>query len=171
MNFLDKIARFWELQGSSLKIPVVDKKALDLYTLHKLVEEDGNTLWNMLACLDKIKMTAFSGGMDDITRERRWTTLACKMGLKTANNKGIGGILRTHYERIVHPYVIFQSGKNLKRMNESNGKIKVEKEDDKDYVPHHIPSRMAVKPPSTGKNVSSHFQIIPDCIELTNVIV
>jgi len=76
------------------------------------------------------------------------------MGLKTANNKGIGGILRTHYERIVHPYVIFQTGKNLKRMNAGNGKIKVEKEDDRDrdYVPHHIPSRMAVKPPLAGKD-------------------
>ena len=41
LNFLDKIARFWELQGSSLKIPVVDKKALDLYTLHKLVQNEG----------------------------------------------------------------------------------------------------------------------------------
>lgn len=41
LNFLDQIARFWELQGSSLKIPVVDKKALDLYTLHRLVQEEG----------------------------------------------------------------------------------------------------------------------------------
>jgi len=41
LNFLDKIARFWELQGSSLKIPVVDKKALDLYTLHNLVMAEG----------------------------------------------------------------------------------------------------------------------------------
>jgi hypothetical protein len=39
---LDKIARFWELQGSSLRIPVVDKKALDLYTLHKLVQDEGS---------------------------------------------------------------------------------------------------------------------------------
>ena len=91
--------------------------------------------------------------MDEVTRERRWTTLAGKMGLKTANNKGIGGILRTHYERIVHPYATFQAGKNSKRLSVGNGKIKVEKEDDRDrdYVPHHIPSRMAVKPPPPSK--------------------
>ena len=137
---MDKIARFWELQGSSLKIPVVDKKALDLYTLHKLVVEDG--------------------GMEVITRERRWTTIATRMGLKTANNKGIGGILRTHYERIVHPYVTFQLGKDAAKRkaagsakDEQGTSIKVEVEDvkDKDYVPHHIQSRMAVKPPAPSK--------------------
>lgn len=94
------------------------------------------------------------GGMELITKERRWTTLATKMGLKTANNKGIGGILRTHYERVVHPYVIFETGKNTKKMNVGNGKVKIEDEHkDKDYVPHHIPSRMAVKPPPPSKSI------------------
>ena len=89
--------------------------------------------------------------MEAITRERRWTTIATKMGLKSTNNKGIGGILKTHYERIVHPYMVFQSGKNSRKMNV--GKVKEEKEEvnDKDYVPHHIPSRMAVKPPLPSK--------------------
>ena len=92
------------------------------------------------------------GGMELITKERRWTTLATKMGLKTANNKGIGGILRTHYERVVYPYVIFETGKNTKKVNVGNGKVKAEDEDrDKDYVPHHILSRMAVKPPTPSK--------------------
>ena len=98
--------------------------------------------------------------MELITRERRWTTLATKMGLKTANNKGIGGILKTHYERIVHPYVIFQTGKNTKKdkVDVANGKIKTEAEDkDKDYVPHHILSRMAVKPPPQSITHSHPF--------------
>lgn len=41
LNFLDQIAKFWELQGSSLKIPMVEKRALDLYTLHRLVHTEG----------------------------------------------------------------------------------------------------------------------------------
>lgn len=41
LNFLDQIAKFWELQGSSLKIPMVERKALDLYTLHRIVQEEG----------------------------------------------------------------------------------------------------------------------------------
>lgn len=41
LNFLDQIAKFWELQGSSLKIPLVERKALDLYSLHKIVTDEG----------------------------------------------------------------------------------------------------------------------------------
>lgn len=37
LNFLDQISKFWELQGTSLRIPVFGHKALDLYTLHELV--------------------------------------------------------------------------------------------------------------------------------------
>ena len=41
LNFLDQIAKFWELQGSSLKIPLVERKALDLYSLHRIVTDEG----------------------------------------------------------------------------------------------------------------------------------
>lgn len=86
--------------------------------------------------------------MEAVTRERKWTTMAHKMGFKNPNHKGVGGILRNHYERVVHPYDIFRLGKNDRKVNVANGKVKVEDEDkDRDYVPHHIPSRMAVKPP------------------------
>ena len=77
-----QIARFWELQGSSLKIQVVDKKALNLFCLHKIVVEEG--------------------GMDHVTRESHWTVIATRMGLKSIHNKRIGGILRNHYERATH---------------------------------------------------------------------
>ena len=43
LNFLDQIAKFWELQGSCLKIPLVEKRALDLYTLHKIVQDEGGS--------------------------------------------------------------------------------------------------------------------------------
>lgn len=45
LNFLDQIVKFWELQGSSLKIPTVERKPLDLYSLHKIVKEAGNVLF------------------------------------------------------------------------------------------------------------------------------
>nr|CAD7392932.1 unnamed protein product [Timema cristinae] len=41
LNFLDQIAKFWELQGSTLKIPMVERRALDLYSLHKIILEEG----------------------------------------------------------------------------------------------------------------------------------
>lgn len=36
LNFLDQIAKFWELQGCKLKIPQVERKILDLYQLNKV---------------------------------------------------------------------------------------------------------------------------------------
>lgn len=48
LNFLDQIAKFWELQGSSLKIPLVERKALDLYSLHKIVTDEGKLYLHIL---------------------------------------------------------------------------------------------------------------------------
>lgn len=36
LNFLDQIAKFWDLQGCTLKIPHVERKILDLYKLNKV---------------------------------------------------------------------------------------------------------------------------------------
>uniref|UniRef100_A0A4W5L229 [histone H3]-trimethyl-L-lysine(4) demethylase n=1 Tax=Hucho hucho TaxID=62062 RepID=A0A4W5L229_9TELE len=91
LNFLDQIAKFWELQGCTLKIPHVERKNLDLYQLNKLVNDDG--------------------GFDAVCRERRWSKIALKMGF--APGKAIGSHLRSHYERILYPYNLFQTGANL----------------------------------------------------------
>uniref|UniRef100_A0A8C3SM10 ARID domain-containing protein n=1 Tax=Chelydra serpentina TaxID=8475 RepID=A0A8C3SM10_CHESE len=39
LNYLDQIAKFWEIQGSSLKIPNVERRILDLYSLSKVGRE------------------------------------------------------------------------------------------------------------------------------------
>ncbi|XP_025835612.1 lysine-specific demethylase lid isoform X1 [Agrilus planipennis] len=126
LNFLDQIAKFWELQGSSLKIPMVEKRALDLYTLHSLVQSEG--------------------GSETVTKERKWSRIAIRMGYP--QGKGIGTILKSHYERLLYPFDVFKEGKSLKNIKmdpESNetGDVKT----DKDYKPHGIVGRMAVKPP------------------------
>ena len=36
LNYLDQIAKFWEIQGSSLKIPNVERRIMDLYSLSKV---------------------------------------------------------------------------------------------------------------------------------------
>lgn len=36
LNFLDQIAKFWELQGSKVRFPHVERKVLDLYQLSKV---------------------------------------------------------------------------------------------------------------------------------------
>uniref|UniRef100_A0A671V5H4 [histone H3]-trimethyl-L-lysine(4) demethylase n=1 Tax=Sparus aurata TaxID=8175 RepID=A0A671V5H4_SPAAU len=91
LNFLDQIAKFWDLQGCPLKIPHVERKILDLYKLNKLVADDG--------------------GFDYVCRDRRWTKIALQMGF--APGKAVGSHLRGHYEKILYPYNLFQSGANL----------------------------------------------------------
>lgn len=36
LNYLDRIAKFWEVQASSLKIPNVERRILDLFGLSKV---------------------------------------------------------------------------------------------------------------------------------------
>ncbi|XP_061760007.1 lysine-specific demethylase 5B-B isoform X2 [Nerophis ophidion] len=91
LNFLDQIAKFWDLQGCALKIPHVDRKILDLYQLNRLVAEEG--------------------GFDIVCQDRRWTKIAIKMGF--APGKAVGSHLRGHYEKTLYPYNLFQSGANL----------------------------------------------------------
>ncbi|XP_042347127.1 lysine-specific demethylase 5B-B isoform X2 [Plectropomus leopardus] len=91
LNFLDQIAKFWDLQGVALKIPHVERKILDLYKLNKLVADEG--------------------GFDIVCRDRRWTKIALQMGF--APGKAVGSHLRGHYEKTLYPYNLFQSGANL----------------------------------------------------------
>ncbi|XP_017265109.1 lysine-specific demethylase 5B-B isoform X2 [Kryptolebias marmoratus] len=91
LNFLDQIAKFWDLQGCTLKIPHVERKILDLYKLNKLVADEG--------------------GFDIVCQDRRWTKIALQMGFTPG--KAVGSHLRGHYERILYPYNLFQSGANL----------------------------------------------------------
>uniref|UniRef100_A0A4W5NRY7 [histone H3]-trimethyl-L-lysine(4) demethylase n=1 Tax=Hucho hucho TaxID=62062 RepID=A0A4W5NRY7_9TELE len=120
LNFLDQIAKFWELQGCTLKIPHVERKILDLYQLNKLVNDEG--------------------GFDAVCRERRWSKIALKMGF--APGKAIGSHLRSHYERILYPYNLFQTGANLLPTLTNDTK-------DTDYIPHDLPQRQSVQPLET----------------------
>uniref|UniRef100_A0A8C1W9C4 [histone H3]-trimethyl-L-lysine(4) demethylase n=1 Tax=Cyprinus carpio TaxID=7962 RepID=A0A8C1W9C4_CYPCA len=115
LNFLDQIAKFWELQGCKLKIPHVERKILDLYHLNKLVAEEG--------------------GFDLVCRERRWTKIAMTMGF--APGKAVGSHLRAHYERVLYPYNLFHSGTNLLvSVDDVN--------EDKEYKPHDLLQRQNI---------------------------
>uniref|UniRef100_A0A7N8YK11 [histone H3]-trimethyl-L-lysine(4) demethylase n=1 Tax=Mastacembelus armatus TaxID=205130 RepID=A0A7N8YK11_9TELE len=140
LNFLDQIAKFWELQGCTLKIPHVERKILDLYQLNKLVNEEG--------------------GFDAVCKDRRWTKISVKMGF--APGKAIGSHLRAHYERILYPYNLFQTGSNLP-VRHFSFLFSGEQHDyhflqkatltndtkDKEYTPHDLPQRQSVQPQET----------------------
>ncbi|KAI5624611.1 lysine-specific demethylase 5B [Silurus asotus] len=125
LNFLDQIAKFWELQGCTLKIPHVERKSLDLYQLYTLVIEEG--------CFDTV------------CRERKWTQIALKMGF--APGKAVGSHLRSHYERILYPYYLFQTGANL--VNSQKPTLTNDTKD-KIYKSHDLPQRQSVQPVETS---------------------
>ncbi|XP_012280328.1 lysine-specific demethylase lid isoform X2 [Orussus abietinus] len=129
LNFLDQIAKFWELQGSSLKIPLVERKALDLYSLHRIVTEEG--------------------GIETVTKERRWAKIANKLGYPSG--RSVGSILKNHYERILYPFDVFKQGKTLTDLKielETEEKPEKNEKKDRDYKPHGIISRQQIKPPN-----------------------
>ncbi|XP_048409588.1 lysine-specific demethylase 5B-like isoform X3 [Stegostoma tigrinum] len=119
LNFLDQIAKFWELQGSTLKIPHVERKILDLFLLNKLVAEEG--------------------GFEIVCKERRWSKIAHKMAYPPG--KALGSLLRSHYERILYPYNLFQSGASLLCVQKPS---LINDEKDQEYKPHDIVQRQSL---------------------------
>ena len=53
----------------------------------------------------------FKGGMEVISKERKWSAIGHKMGYVTS--RCLGSVLKHHYERILYPYDIFKSGKHI----------------------------------------------------------
>lgn len=117
LNYLDRIARFWEIQASSLKIPHIERRILDLFSLSKVrrlyLEESEFIVMHMLllmaACTFQI--VTDEGGFEMVCKERRWARVAQRLGYPPGKN--IGSLLRSHYERIVYPFEMFQSGASL----------------------------------------------------------
>ncbi|KAM6149263.1 lysine-specific demethylase 5C-like [Rhynchocyon petersi] len=137
LNYLDQIAKFWEIQGSSLKIPNVERRILDLYSLSKIVMEEG--------------------GYEAICKDRRWARVAQRLNYPPGKN--IGSLLRSHYERIVYPYEMFQSGANLVQCNTRPFDSE---EKDKEYKPHGIPLRQSVQPSKISSYSRRAKRLQPD---------
>lgn len=121
LNFLDQLAKFWELQGCSLKIPHVDRKLVDLYSLYKVVEEEG--------------------GMELLNRERGWSKIATKLHYPS---KQVGATLKAHYERILYPFFVFKKGDIFDSDRyKKETPMKSEDDLDADYKPHGIEAKQA----------------------------
>lgn len=48
----------------------------------------------------------------EVTEADRWTEVAIRMNLPrmSSNNKDYGAVLRSHYEKHLYPYELFESG-------------------------------------------------------------
>ncbi|XP_078529835.1 lysine-specific demethylase 5A isoform X2 [Lissotriton helveticus] len=100
LDFLDQLAKFLELQGSTLKIPIVERKLLDVYALSKTVSSEG--------------------GFEIVSKEKKWSKVASRLGYLPG--KGTGSLLKSHYDRILYPYELFQSGVSLLNDASERGK-------------------------------------------------
>lgn len=87
--FLEKILKFWELQGQSLKIPMIENKALDLYCLKFWVNEEG--------------------GFAKCNHPKTWRKIASAMGYSQSTTTL--NFLKNNYEKILLPFDIFESSK------------------------------------------------------------
>lgn len=112
MNFLDQIAKFWELQGYSLKIPLVERRPLDLYSLHRAVQDEG--------------------GLAKAFKDRKWTKIAVRLGF--THGKNVGTILKGHYEKILYPFDVFvnQDKGHVERASAEQRNQSQEKKDEQD---------------------------------------
>lgn len=57
------------------------------------------------------QIVSSEGGFETVCKEKRWSKVASRMGFPSG--KGTGSLLRSHYERILYPYELFQSGATL----------------------------------------------------------
>lgn len=57
------------------------------------------------------QIVSSEGGFEMVCKEKRWSKVASRMGFP--HGKGTGSLLRSHYERILYPYELFQSGATL----------------------------------------------------------
>ena len=81
-NFLDKVSRFWELQGITLKIPRIENEVLCLYTLHR--------------CITK------HGGFSKCCQDKKWGQIAVELGY--SSKAGAASALRLNYEKHLYPF-------------------------------------------------------------------
>lgn len=104
LNFLEKIAKFWEMQGTTLKIPMIEGTALDLHTLYKTVHTQG--------------------GFVSVSKLEKWPTVSQLLGYKP--EKATEALLKTHYERLLFPFDLFNSHRNNSNQQRNIKKCKLE---------------------------------------------
>ncbi|MEJ1279868.1 hypothetical protein NN561_010805 [Cricetulus griseus] len=78
--------------------------------------------------LNELEIVASKGGFEIVTKEKKWSKVGSRLGYLPG--KGTGSLLKSHYERILYPYELFQSGVSLMgvQMPDLDNKEKVEAE-------------------------------------------
>ncbi|XP_043932086.1 lysine-specific demethylase 5B [Protopterus annectens] len=115
----------------------------DVLTLIPLAD---SLLELLIVTLQHAGLVAEEGGFDIVCKERRWTKIAAKMGFSPG--KAIGSHIRSHYERVLYPFNLFQSGASLLCVQKPT--LMNDDAKDKEYKPHDIAQRQSLKPSENG---------------------
>lgn len=91
LYFLDRLATYWSYNGGQIRIPAIEDKTVDMYSLYKLVE--------------------LEGGFDKVNIDKKWSRIATRMGY--VNDKNVASQLRQHYKRLLLPYEKFEKMKGI----------------------------------------------------------
>lgn len=70
-----------------------------------------------------INLSIRTGGFEVCSAERKWSKIARRMG--HPQGKGIGSILKNHYERILYPYDVFKSSGAVGNGNDSKETVSI----------------------------------------------
>lgn len=92
--------------------------------------------------LSLFKLVNEEGGFDAVCKDRRWTKISIKMGF--APGKAVGSHLRAHYERILYPYNLFQTGDNLPVGSSSTRVFVLTVQQDCFHLSQCLPRRLSV---------------------------
>ena len=68
-------------------------------------------LCHILYFVSVFQMVSSEGGFVTVCKEKWWSKVASRMGFPPG--RGVGSLLRSHYEKILYPYELFQSGASL----------------------------------------------------------
>lgn len=88
LNYMDQLTKFRVISGKPVvRIPLLDKKPIDLYKLKKEV--------------------AARGGVEQVTQQKKWAEIGRELGYARKNCTSMSNSLKSAYTKLVLPYEIW----------------------------------------------------------------
>lgn len=88
LNYVEKLSKFWSSQGRPMnRMPVLDKRPVDLFMIKKLVEQ--------------------LGGYNSVTENKEWSKIGRELGFERKFCTSMSWSLRNNYEKFILPYEEF----------------------------------------------------------------
>ena len=105
----------WELNCRVHVLPEVVFCRCACYALDSILEKQSSVYFDKYTTncitMNCFQIVSSEGGFETVCKEKRWSKVVSRMGFPPG--KGIGSLLRSHYERFLYPYELFQSGATL----------------------------------------------------------